>query len=432
MKSAQGPRAPRVNPPSPAHPARPTARPAARTAPGRPPPRRTGRLRLSRRASVALAAVLVVVVAAVAAPALLGAFGAPGADATPTASSRVSSAPTSSASSAPATPSPRPQQPALPPQVTTMAGGWLAYAQDAMYPAAYVVDEAAVAGQANQASLPLQGVTVVLDPGHGGQDGGAVYPLSGDATIVEKTVALDVALRTKTVLEGLGAKVVMTRSDDSWVALYKRVAWVAQFVLGRHADYLAASGSRGWPDAAETARLAGLVQVCIDQNSDYLKGPGIGPYKGYGVTPEVRQIFDIERQHADVVFVSLHCNSNDNPAAQGLSVLFTSNDKVYREERSKGGTPIYRFYDDEGRTRLAQDLFDAIVAREPKLSNNGWMSPTFDQDLAVLREENLVGVLVEMGFVTNDRDRGVLLSDVGAQHVAQGVADGLVDYFKGT
>jgi N-acetylmuramoyl-L-alanine amidase len=382
---------------------------------------------------VALAAVLVVVVSAAVAPTLLGAFAGPSAKATPTAVATVSRGPTATPSPAgTATPSPRPQPPALSPQVTTMPGGYLAYAEDFMYPPAYLVDEATLADQAARASLPLQGITVILDPGHGGQDGGTVYPMSGEATIIEKTVVLDVALRAKAILEGLGAEVVMTRSDDSWISLYNRVAQVAQTVLGLHADYLAATGSRAWPDAEETLRLSRLVQICIDKNSDYLKGTGIGPFKGYGVSPDVRGIFDIERQHADVVFVSLHCNSNDSAQAQGLSVLYTSNKMIYREERSKGGTPIYRFYDDEGRTRLAQDLFDAIVAREPDLSSNGWMAPTFDQDLAVLREENLVGVLVEMGFVTNERDRTVLLSDVGAERIAHGIADGLIDYFKGT
>jgi len=431
MKSTQGPRDSRPTPASAARPA--AARPAGRSADRPAPRRRTVRLRLSRRASVALAAVLVVVVSAAVAPALLGTLGAPGADTTPTADPRASSAASASpTSSAPATPTPRPLAPALAPQVTTMASGYLAYAEDFMYPVAYPVDLASLAEQAGQTSLPLDGVTVILDPGHGGQDGGTVYPLTGEATIIEKHVVLTVALRTKAVLEGLGAKVVMTRSDDSWISLYNRVAQVAQFVLGRHATWLEASGSRGWPDAAETWRLARLVQICIDENSDYLKGSGLGPFKGYGVTPEVRQIFDLERQHADVVFVSLHCNANDNAAAQGLSVLYTSNHKVYREERSKGGTPVYRFYDDESRMRLAQDLFDAIVAREPGLSSNGWMAPTFDQNLAVLREENLVGVLVEMGFVTNDRDRKVLLSDAGVEHIAHGLADGLIDYFKGT
>ncbi len=430
MKSAQGPHDTR-RPPAPA--ARPATRPASVRAPARTPPRRrTGRLRLTRRASVALAAVLVVVVAAAATPALLGVFGASAAGATPTAGSRTTSAPTLPPTDAvTATPSPRPPTPDLPPQVTVMPHGYLAFAADAMYPPAYSVDASTLATRAAQADKPLAGITVILDPGHGGTDGGTVYPMTGDATIVEKTVALNVALRAKTLLEGLGAQVVTTRSDDSWVALYHRVAQVAQYVLGRHADFLATTGSRAWPDAAETMRLSSLVQICLDKNSDYLNGPGIGPFKGYGVTPDVRQIFDIERQHSDIVFVSLHCNSNASAQAQGVSVLYTSNNMIYHEERSTSGTPIYRFYDDAGRTRLAQDLFDAIVAKEPGLSNNGWMAPIFDQDLAVLREENLVGVLVEMGFVTNDRDRKVLLSDDGVDRIAQGVAAGLVQYFKG-
>ncbi len=59
-------------------------------------------------------------------------------------------------------------------------------------------------------SAPLSGYTIVVDPGHGGPDGGAVAP---DGTI-EKTIALSVAQYLRDYLQQAGAYVIMTRDDD--------------------------------------------------------------------------------------------------------------------------------------------------------------------------------------------------------------------------
>ena len=61
--------------------------------------------------------------------------------------------------------------------------------------------------------------TVVLDPGHGGHDRGAISRFG-----FEKDFALDVALRARTLLEKAGYQVVMTRATDSFVPLEERPA----------------------------------------------------------------------------------------------------------------------------------------------------------------------------------------------------------------
>jgi len=58
----------------------------------------------------------------------------------------------------------------------------------------------------------LAGKVIMLDPGHGGDDGGAVSRAVG---VVEKTVNLHVALRLRALLEEQGAVVYMTRATDS-------------------------------------------------------------------------------------------------------------------------------------------------------------------------------------------------------------------------
>jgi N-acetylmuramoyl-L-alanine amidase len=65
--------------------------------------------------------------------------------------------------------------------------------------------------------LPLAGKTILIDPGHGGNDTGAI---SGH--VMEKTVTLAVSLKLRSLLQAQGATVEMTRDSDKTLALQER------------------------------------------------------------------------------------------------------------------------------------------------------------------------------------------------------------------
>jgi N-acetylmuramoyl-L-alanine amidase len=69
-------------------------------------------------------------------------------------------------------------------------------------------------------ALPLGVRRVVLDPGHGGADPGAVTS-AGD---LEKDITLDVARRLRALLLEAGFEVVMTREGDETLSLRERAA----------------------------------------------------------------------------------------------------------------------------------------------------------------------------------------------------------------
>lgn len=76
---------------------------------------------------------------------------------------------------------------------------------------------------ANEATVDgerIAGAHVVIDPGHGGRETGAIGP-SG---VVEAELNLDVALKAKAELEARGATVVLTRNDDTRVTVTTRAA----------------------------------------------------------------------------------------------------------------------------------------------------------------------------------------------------------------
>lgn len=67
------------------------------------------------------------------------------------------------------------------------------------------------AAPAESSARPLTGMTILVDPGHGGYDGGA---RARDSGIWEKHVNLQVAQKVARSLAAQGAQIVMTREDD--------------------------------------------------------------------------------------------------------------------------------------------------------------------------------------------------------------------------
>lgn len=60
-------------------------------------------------------------------------------------------------------------------------------------------------------SMPVTSKTIVLDAGHGGEDGGAV----SSNGISESNINLKIVLKLQNLLEQSGAKVILTRSDEN-------------------------------------------------------------------------------------------------------------------------------------------------------------------------------------------------------------------------
>ena len=73
---------------------------------------------------------------------------------------------------------------------------------------------------AHPSATPKAFAVVVLDPGHGGQDSGAMC--NG---VLEKDLTLDVARRVDRLLEAEGIATLMTRLGDTYVSLADRAAF---------------------------------------------------------------------------------------------------------------------------------------------------------------------------------------------------------------
>lgn len=93
-----------------------------------------------------------------------------------------------------------------------------------------------------------RGKLIVVDPGHGGTDSGAV---GTTYKTFEKEINLQVALKLKQRLEASGARVIMTRSDDTTLTLEQRV----QFAVQNNADMFVSVHHNTHPNAATNGTI---------------------------------------------------------------------------------------------------------------------------------------------------------------------------------
>ncbi|HET6183696.1 MAG TPA: N-acetylmuramoyl-L-alanine amidase [Acetobacteraceae bacterium] len=235
-----------------------------------------------------------------------------------------------------------------------------------------VASPATTAGRAKPPA-PL----VMLDPGHGGKDPGAI----GVSGTYEKNVALATAFELQRLLEWGGRyRVLMTRTTDRFVPLEERVARAqehgATLFVSMHADALNDHSVRGAsvytlaPEAsdAQTAQLAAR-----ENSADRFAGPGFK-----GVSPEVARI---------------------------LASL------VQRETRVDS-------------VRLANRLVSSLDHSVPMLPN-----PERHAGFVVLKSADIPSVLVEMGFMSNPRDEAELRQPQHRAQVARAMRDAVDAYF---
>ena len=217
---------------------------------------------------------------------------------------------------------------------------------------------------------------VVLDPGHGGADPGAV-----GKGLREKDVCLDVARRLAAALNKMpGYRAVITRQDDRRVSLAERM----RFAEREGADLFVSIHV----NAARSSRASG----------------------------------------AEVFFLSIGA-ATDRAAAE-LARLENEADPdfVVQEDEALKGLPFavdLRQSDTLLRSsRIAEVVLDVLSARG-LAESRGVKQAGF----AVLKSFQVPSILVEVGFISSQAERKKLKSPEHRQKLAEALADGVRRYF---
>ena len=193
--------------------------------------------------------------------------------------------------------------------------------------------------------LPLSGQVIVIDPGHGGADGGAV-----GNNIVEKDIALKISLKLRDYLQEAGALVIMTRETDT---------------------DLASEGTKGLSNR-KAEDLRKRVEL-INEGSHHL-------------------------------FVSIHLNAIPSSQWSGAQTFYNP-----VNEKSEA---LSRFIQDEIKRNL---------------ENTNRLAKNMDS-VYLLREAEIPGSLVEVGFLSNPTERELLNTDTYQNKVAASIYQGIIRY----
>lgn len=285
-----------------------------------------------------------------------------------------------------------------------------------------------------QATSPesLRGITVILDASHGGADTGAVWG-SGNNTVMEKTLVLDMAMEAEKALVAYGATVVMTRTTDEEFSLFRNVAKAADIALLRYGDAAVVNGyEREIPD---NLRLLMGDIIRINQNSPSSGGRGL--FGSIGTPSQLRILYDIESQFTDMVFINLSLAFDINdPSKQGSQAYYMSssfvnevNNGYAAGQDAQALAPNYSNIDSEGRARLASLLKSSLVQMEPQLGPEDHVNAGAEKDMAVLRLTNFVSASLVPGYLSNEADRRIMTSQEGRRAIGQAVANAVLQYY---
>ncbi|MGF1455127.1 MAG: N-acetylmuramoyl-L-alanine amidase [Alphaproteobacteria bacterium] len=217
--------------------------------------------------------------------------------------------------------------------------------------------------------------TIVLDPGHGGHDPGAI----GLTGIYEKAVALAMGLELRERLERTGRyEVRMTRTKDVFVTLPDRVAFArdsqADLFISIHADSNPSKLVRGTSVYTLSERASDTAAARLAQKENSING-----LKNQQVTDDVLKIL-IELAQRD-----------------------TMNNSV----------------------RFAQTLLPALRRQDIGLLRNTHRFGPF----WVLTAADVPSVLLEMGFLSNAADEKLVASKAWREKLAAGMVQSLDNYF---
>ncbi len=220
---------------------------------------------------------------------------------------------------------------------------------------------------------------VVIDPGHGGEDPGAIGP-SG---LREKDVVLSVALQLRERLNALpGLRVMMTRDADFFVPLHERVK------------------------KARRVQADLFVSIHADSVRDHsITGASVYTLSYHGASSEAaRRLAD--RENATVLKggVSL---ADVNPAL--ASVLLDAAQSQIMGASVEAADQVLGALDDVG------------AVRKKAVQHAGFM---------VLKSPDVPSMLVETAYISNPSEERKLRSASYQEQLARAIESGVVNYFQ--
>lgn len=219
---------------------------------------------------------------------------------------------------------------------------------------------------------------VMLDPGHGGIDSGAI----GHQGSMEKHVVLSIAKNVRALLRSHGIDARLTRDDDTFIPLYDRVEIAhqhgADLFMSIHADGFTNPSAAGASVFALSNRGASsaMAKYLSDKENavDELAG---------------KKAVDKDHLLQQVLFDLVQTDTIKNSLTLGSHIL-------------KQIKPVHKLHS----------------------------RSTEQAAFVVLKSPSIPSVLVETSFITNPGEEKLLGTTAFRQKIARAIASGIVSYFN--
>ncbi|EJN20666.1 MULTISPECIES: N-acetylmuramoyl-L-alanine amidase [Pseudomonas] len=229
---------------------------------------------------------------------------------------------------------------------------------------------------------PKRDIIVVVDPGHGGKDPGAV----GAKGEREKDVVLSIAqLLAKRLKREKGFDVKLVRNDDFFVPLRKRV----EIARKHNADMFISVHA----DAAPRLTASGASVYCLSEG---------------GATSATARFMAQRENGADLLGATSLLNLKDKDPMLAGVILDMSMNATIAASLQLGSTVL-------------GSLAGITTLHQKRVEQAGF---------AVLKSPDVPSILVETGFISNPRDSQRLVTARHQQAVADGLFEGLQRYFQ--
>ncbi len=222
--------------------------------------------------------------------------------------------------------------------------------------------------------------TVIIDPGHGGKDPGAVGKIA-----MEKDIVLSIGLKLgKYFEENLpDLKVVYTRKTDEFIPLYRR----AEIANENNADLFISIHANGMVDPTTTG-----TETLI-----------LGLHR-------TGENFEVAKRENSVILLEEDYNAryeNFDPNSLESYIIFSLMQNVYDYQSISFASLVQYQFRDRAKRK------DRGVKR---------------QGLLVLAQTSMPGVLIETGFISNIDEEKYLISESGQDYLASAIYRAFKDY----
>ncbi|MEM7050733.1 MAG: N-acetylmuramoyl-L-alanine amidase [Acidobacteriota bacterium] len=267
-------------------------------------------------------------------------------------------------------------------------------------------------------SRDLEGITVILDPGHGGGDPGA--SLHG---VWESVYVYDIALRVRRLLgDKTAAKVEMTVRDGDRYEIPKRdvLPISRSHAVMTDPPYVIA-------DSKVSAHLRWYLSNSLHRK--VVKASG-DPDKAIFVSI-----------HADSLHPSLRGATVYIPAADMIGGEFGKRGEIYRSRREVREKPrvLYSYRQRVRSEGLSRQLAESILGQFRRRDLEVHPSKPIREKIirkrsafvpAMLRYNSVPGkILLEVCNLANGKDRKLLQTQAFRQQVAEAIVDGILAYY---